>query len=208
MRRILKFSLLLPMAVALLFFTPARADAITLQEIIDMTRAGISDDVLLALIDVDRSVYPVDPATLTKLKQSGVSETVMVAIVKSGRTPAPELPPPPVAAVPQDPPEPQIVYVERERPVVREIHEVVVPVPVYYVAVGSPYGRHINRGVSADVVISPDQLPRSLSNPFGVITPLQQPQPKRAEPVYWGWGGKLRPDAWQPAPAPRGPRDR
>jgi hypothetical protein len=29
--------------------------------------------------------------------------------------------------------------------------------------------------------------------------PVQQ-QPK--EPVYWGWGGKLRPDAWDPGVKP------
>jgi hypothetical protein len=205
MRRILKISLLLPMTLAILVAAPARADAITLQEIIDMTRAGISDDVLLALIEVDKGVFPVDTATLSKLKQAGVSETVMVAIVKSGRTPAPVPSTPPVDVAPQDPPEPQVVYVERERPVVREIHEIVVPVPVY-VAVASPGIRHRGNAVVGDVLTTPDMLPRSLSNPFGTITPQQLPQKERAEPVYWGWGGKRRPDSWDPAPAPRSPR--
>jgi hypothetical protein len=207
MRRIVKFSLLLPMALALVILAPSRADAITIQEIMDMTRAGISDDVLLALIEVDRSVFPVDTATLTKLKQAGVSETVMVAIVKSGRTPVPAPEAPPVDVAPQTPPEPQVVYVDREPTVIREIHEVVVPVPVYVAvgSVGSPRIRHHADVVSA--VNTPDTLLRSLSNPFGTIGPQPEPQ-KRAEPVYWGWGGKRRPDSWDPAPDERTSRKR
>jgi hypothetical protein len=200
MRRIFRFSLLLPMALAfaLVIVTPARADAITLQEIIDMTRAGISDDVLLALIEVDRAVFPIDTATLTKLKQAGVSEPVMIAIVKSGRTPAPAPEQPPVDVAPQTPPEPQVVYVEREPTVVREIHEVVVPVPVY-VAVGTSRSRR--HADVVNVVSTADTSPLTPFNPFGTITPQPEPQNKRAEPVYWGWGGKRRPDSWDPTPS-------
>jgi hypothetical protein len=28
--------------------------------------------------------------------------------------------------------------------------------------------------------------------------PVSRPSPRQVEPVYWGWGGKLRPDAWKP----------
>src|SRR5262249_26319161 len=161
---------------------------------IDMTHAGISDDVLLALIEVDKGVFPVDTATLTKLKQAGVSERVVVAMVKSGRTPAPVPEQLPVDVAAQTPPDPQVVYVDPEPTVVREIQEVVVPVPVY-VAVGTTRSRRHGDVVE---VVTPDQLPRSLSNPFGTITPQPQPQPKRSEPVYWGWDGKRRPDTWDP----------
>ena len=56
-----------------LALAPARADAITLREIMELTRAGLSDDVLLALIEVDQRVFPIDPATLKMLKDAGVS---------------------------------------------------------------------------------------------------------------------------------------
>jgi hypothetical protein len=32
--------------------------------------------------------------------------------------------------------------------------------------------------------------------PARTVTPR-----KPAEPVYWGWGGKRRPDSWDPSPA-------
>ena len=39
------------------------ADALTIRDIIELTKAGLPDEVLLALIDVDRGVYATDPAT-------------------------------------------------------------------------------------------------------------------------------------------------
>jgi hypothetical protein len=126
----------------------------------------------------------------------------MVAIVKSGRTPLPDTGQPPMlAADPHDDPAPapQIYVLERESPAVREV---VVPVPVY-VAVGSVGRRshgHLTSGAS-----SYDAL-RTPFNPFGPlpIANAQQPvsRPRPVEPVYWGWGGKLRPDAWKPTPEP------
>ncbi len=173
---------LIPIIAMALLFAPSTADAITLREIVELSRAGIGDDVLLALIEIDQRVFPIDTNTLRMLKESGVSEKVIVAIVRSGRVPAPELEQfPPDATLP--PPEPEVVVVERERPVVREVAvPVAVPVPVYV-----PVVRRLRDHRDED-------------------------RPKPAPPVYWGWGGKLRPDAWKPAeetrpPDPRNPRN-
>jgi hypothetical protein len=181
------------MVLVLLAASAGRADAITLTEIIELSRAGISDDVLLALIEVDQRVFAIDPATLKTLKDAGVSAPVIVAIVKSGRTPQPQPEPQPLVdlRVP-DPPDPQVVFVDR--PVVREV-QVAVPVPVY-VAVGS---RSRSRHRDASYVVPPSPFV-----PFGNTVDVRPPErPRRVEPVYWGWGGKLRPDAWQPDPTPR-----
>jgi len=165
----------------------ARAEAITLREIVELTRAGLSDEVLLALIEVDQRVFAIDPDTLKSLKDAGVSPAVIVAIVKSGRMPQPQ-PDPVVEVPPPDPPQPQVIVVDR--PVV---HEVVVPVPVYVAVGGRSYTRHRQQ---------PYVVPPTPFAPFGTLvapTAVERPEPrKRPEPVYWGWGGKLRPDAWQP----------
>jgi hypothetical protein len=189
--------LAVPIALAVLALSPARASAVTLKEIIELTRAGVSEEVLLALIEIDPRVFPIDPATLSELKRAGVSERVMVAIVKSGRTPMP--PPDPGLVTPPEPapaPEPQVVVIEREQPI---IHEVPVAVPVYVVV---PQGRY--RSHSSGTAYS------SLRTPFAPFGPVSAPivqdtlpddrlhQRKPPEPVYWGWGGKLRPDAWKP----------
>ena len=165
------------LAVGLALY-PVRAEAITLREVIDLSKAGVGEEVLLALIEIDQRVFPIDPATIRALKAAGVSEKVILAIVRSGRTPAPQPDVDPVLVAP-DPPPPQVVVVERERPVV---HEVAVPVPVY---VAVPVDRHSIDRHSKSVHDDRDDRSR-----------------KPAEPVYWGWGGKLRPDAWQPAGTP------
>jgi hypothetical protein len=53
-----------------------------LKDIVDLTKAGLGDEVLIALIDVDGGVFDVDAATLSRLKAAGVSEKVIVALVK------------------------------------------------------------------------------------------------------------------------------
>jgi hypothetical protein len=171
----------IPLAAIIAFvvsLAPARADAITLREVIDLTRAGLGEEVLLALIEIDPRVFPIDPETLRMLKDAGVSERVIVAIVKSGRTPAIVPEPPPVVqdAAPM-PPEPQVVYVERE-PVVREV---AVPIAVYF-----PVPVRTHRRVHGDDLLRDRTI---------------EERRKPAEPVYWGWGGKLRPDAWKPSPS-------
>jgi len=168
---------------------PAHADAITLREVVELTKAGVGEEVLLALIEIDQRVFPVDPATIRALKEAGVSEKVIVAIVRSGRTPAPPPEVEPVLVAP-DPPPPQIVVVERERPIVREVS---VPVPVYIAVPVDRHSRsgHDNHSTSAHDAKSADGDRDDRSR-------------KPAEPVYWGWGGKLRPDAWgQPSPTER-----
>ncbi len=175
--------------VAAIAASPSRAEAITLREIVELTRAGLSEDVLLALIEVDQRVFSIDPDTLKSLKDAGVSPAVIVAIVKSGRMPQPQ-PDPVVDVQPPDPPPPQVVVVER--PVVHEV-PVAVPVPVYVAVGGRSHARHREQ---------PYLVPPTPFAPFGtpdVSRAVERPEPrKRPEPVYWGFGGKLRPDAWQP----------
>lgn len=158
-----------------LLLVPARADALTLREVIELSRAGLGDEVLLALIEIDQRIFPVDPDTLRALKEAGVSERVIVAIVKSGRMVNLAADAPAAIAEALPPPEPSVVYVDRERPVVREV---AVPVPV---AVYVPVPVRVHHG---------RREPRDIDEPR-----------KPAEPVYWGWGGKLRPDAWTPSAA-------
>jgi hypothetical protein len=200
MRRLL----FVPLIAAALSAVPSAASAVTLKEIVELTRAGLSDDILLALIEIDPRVYPVDPETLRMLKESGVSERVIIAMVKSGRTPPPQPPvqqPPIEMMTPPPPPEPEVVVVER--PVVREVAVAVpvyVPVPVVPVA---PVVVHPSRVVDPSRALSDYDL-RGVDRLGVGFDRLEIAQPKRAEPVYWGWGGKRRPDSWpveQPRPS-------
>ena len=46
----------------------ARAEALTIRDIIELSRSGLGEDVLLALIEVDRGIYGIDTDTLKSLK--------------------------------------------------------------------------------------------------------------------------------------------
>jgi hypothetical protein len=174
--------LVLALIVAILPAVAKAQQTPSLRDLIELSKAGVGDDVLLALIEVHRPVYPVDPETLKGLKAAGVSSKVMVAMVKSGREAEAEPAMPVVSPTPIPPPvtsPPHVVVIEHEREAPR-VREVVVPVAVQY-----PVHSRFVYPVRTD-------RPRT-------ETP---PRPK-AEPVYWGWGGKLRPDAWQPAGHPK-----
>ena len=172
MRRIIIIASLLLSAV------PAAAQSVTVRDVVELSKAGLGAEAILALIEVNRPVFPVDVETLKSLKDAGVEPAVILAMIKSGRTtPLPELPAPVPLELPTAP-APQVVIVdhhleEHHEPRVREI---AVPVPVYIPV------RPGFRGIDHHV-------------------PVPRQQPRQAEPIYWGWGGKLRPDAWKPTVA-------
>ena len=74
--------------VAVVVLAAGRAEAVTIRDLIELSKAGLGDEVLIALIEVDRQVFNIDAATLKKMKEAGVSETVIVALIRSGRTAA------------------------------------------------------------------------------------------------------------------------
>ena len=131
--------------VALLAMSAARAEALTIRDVVELTRAGLGDDVLLALIEVDPSVFPIDTETLKYLKESGVSQRVIVAMVRSARTPPPPVAPEPfITQVAPQAPEPQVVVIDHHEP--ERVREVPVAVPVYIPVVQrSRISRHVGR---------------------------------------------------------------
>ncbi|MEO8522215.1 MAG: hypothetical protein ABI603_12680, partial [Acidobacteriota bacterium] len=95
---------------------PRLAAALTVHDVVELTRAGLGEETLLALIDVDASVFPIDTPTLTSLKTAGVSERVIVAMIRSGRNSTAALaadPAPAAEMTAAEPaPAPQVIVVE------------------------------------------------------------------------------------------------
>ena len=69
----------------LLAIAPATASAVTIDQIVALSKAGISEPIILALIDRDKTVFSIDPEQLVTLKRDGISENVIIAMLKSGR---------------------------------------------------------------------------------------------------------------------------
>jgi hypothetical protein len=178
-------------AIALL--GAGRAEAVTIRELIDLSKAGLGDEVLIALIEVDRRVFTVDPATVKQLKEAGISDAVIVALIRTAK-PVVEQPVAPVAA--PEPRQPEVLVVEHRDPApapapAPAAYPVPVAVPVY-VPVPTP-SRGLGRRETVTTVLPTDQ---------GLVK-ARVPVPAncvKAEPVYWGFGGKLRPGSWEPPP--------
>ena len=171
MRRILMLlCLILPLAAA-------RADALTVRDVIELSKAGVGEDVLLALVEVDRGIFPNDVATIKALKQAGVSEKVITAMVRKGRMPQE----PPAAPAPE--PEPQITT----PPIVIEHHDIIehhdveqvmVPYTVYPFPVFVSGGRRTHQDTSVTTVPSSLVLSGAPIVPAGApILPVGRPLP-------------------------------
>jgi hypothetical protein len=69
--------------LALLLLAPTAASAVTVDQIVAMSKAGVTDAVIIALIERDKTVFALDPAQLVELQQAGVAEAVTVAMLRS-----------------------------------------------------------------------------------------------------------------------------
>jgi len=184
--------------VALVVVAPRPAEAVTVRDIIELSKAGLGEPVLLALIEVDRSVFAIDTVTLKRLKDAGVSDTVIVAMIRSGRQ-APEpasivaQEPQPLQAPPQEP-EPQVVVIDHhDQPApAPAAYPVVVPVPVYVpVQSRATTARRARETVETTIQTDHGAVRARVPLPANCV---------KAQPVYWGFDGKLRPGSWEPPP--------
>jgi hypothetical protein len=101
-----------------LALAPRPVSGLTVQDVVSLTKAGVSDDVVLTLIERDNSIMPIDSAQLITLKRDGVSERIVIAMLRSGRQPEPPASAPSQVNVPAPSSEPSLLIVGHgpERP--------------------------------------------------------------------------------------------
>jgi hypothetical protein len=197
-----------------------RADAITVRDVIELTKAGLSEEVLLALIESDRNVFTLDAATMRALKEAGVTDRVMLALIHNGRTPVPAsvdaVPQPAVAPQAQAEPEPRVIVIDHHD--AQPEAQMVVPVATAFpggfgvstagFGVGVPAGVAVGYpgvGFPGAIGFQSNRVTRNVIVPTtdGGVVKANVPLPPNcvnAQPVYWGYGGKLRPGSWAPPP--------
>jgi hypothetical protein len=94
------------------------AQAVTNYDLVEMTRAGLSEDLIVSTIQSRGGRFDLSPGGLIALKQSGVSDRVVLAAQSMGRSgnvaPAPAV----VAPAPVVVSQPPVMYVE-PAPVIR-----------------------------------------------------------------------------------------
>ena len=176
--------------------TPARA--VTLGEVVALTEAGLSPQVLVALIETGGRVYDVGTQDLVRLKQSGVDDRVLVALIRRSLR---------SVASASSTAEPVEAF-ERAGPLIigRRASRVTAPPRSRGFTVRRPSvltgafpapgtGR---RGVRPFVSSMAPDPALSVFNSFGAAFGREAivAAPAAASPTYWGWGGTLRPGAW------------
>jgi hypothetical protein len=65
--------------------TPEVASAVTVDQVAELSKAGVSEAVILALIDRDRTVFSLDADQILTLHRDGLTDRIIVAMLKSGR---------------------------------------------------------------------------------------------------------------------------
>jgi hypothetical protein len=81
-------ALLVGILAAVATLMPRPAAAVTVDEIVALSKAGVSEAVILALLDRDGTVLTIAPAQIVSLKREGLSDTLILAMLKNGRAEA------------------------------------------------------------------------------------------------------------------------
>ena len=169
------------------------AAATTAAQLVELMKAGLGDDVLIALIQTDGSTFHLSADDILQLHRQGLSDKVIRAMQETARkSPAA----PPTAAEPPD--ATQAAPVAPVSPV--EVQQVLQPTAPSVVNVFQTVTQRVEPAAAAPVSLPFYGLPIL---PAAIRTPVVAP----ATPVYWGWGGQRRPDSWDPRPAPADARD-
>jgi hypothetical protein len=76
--------LFVPLVLLFALLSPAPASAVTINEIISLSKAGVSEPVILALIDRDKTVFTLSAEQLVTLQKAGVTDTIVIAMLRAG----------------------------------------------------------------------------------------------------------------------------
>ena len=174
--------------------------ATTADQLVALARAGLDEDILIALIQTDGSVFQLTADDILELHRQGLSDRVILAMLQTAMRPAAEnrIPDTPAAQ------EPQAVSSEsafKARP----------PAAVPPVArrVFRPFDAPMATGatVANDAPVTIDEpVVTEVLVPVAVPVPVpahgHAPSHVQSSPVYWGWGGQRRPDSWDDGSPP------
>ena len=146
---------------------------------------------LIELIKMDDITYPLDPSRLRALKGAGVSDHVLLALLRSGRSADGDLP----GAARRDATR-RTTRSDGCRPTTRAACEsvvtsiVLVPTRPARAIGGRQRAPGPQTALGFGGVSGLSALSTRTTRTTGTVTNT------RCEPVYWGWGGKKRPGSW------------
>ena len=202
-------------SVLLAILAAPPAAAATIQDLIKLKAAGLSDDILIALIEADGSVFHLKADDVIAIRKEGLSEKVIMAMIATAvkRTqpvanPAPAVaaPPragatraeaPPAAAPPTAAPAPADQYGAEQTLPADQSAQITVPPGTAPVTINVT--QKVEQKVEAPPQRTYDSYPLYTTYPYYYVgVPVVRPSfPVAPAPVYWGFGGTRRPGSWR-----------
>lgn len=198
-----RFVLCAPTTLLFLLLTARPAAALSVQDILDLSRAGVSEEVIVALIEASDERFALDATQILELRTAGVSDRVLVAMLRSGRRFERSTLERADAERPEAAPPPTGVLLGHGHTGCAHRRVALIPVPVV-VARAPRRSGHVDAAAVSETGFG--TLPPALSG-FGALPPRTPvaTSPAAATP-FWGWGGTRRPGAWgqprEPASSP------
>ena len=184
---------------ALLVVGPAAtlAHAVTVADLINLRANGVSDDILVALIQTDGTVFKLAADDIIDLKKRGLSDRVLLAMLLNGkRVPMnssvaagtePAAPKPASDAAVTDASQPaQRAEADRQTPVVNVTQTV-----TQTVEQAPPANTGYYPGFYTTPFLAFPAFPATYARPVHDSRPIQK--------EYWGFNGTRRPDSWTPS---------
>ena len=86
--------------------TPDSAWAVSTRDLIELSKAGLGDEVLVALIEADGTVFNLDAPRILELRAAGISERVITAMLRNASRPTSASAPAAADGQTADPPQP------------------------------------------------------------------------------------------------------
>ena len=167
------------------------ASAVTIRDLLNLKNAGLSDDILIALMESDGSVFYLTADEVISLRRQGLSERVLLAMIETGKKLQQQQPP----AVAPD--------MALESPVYEQIAQPPLTLQVSQVNeqyVEQPQSRYADYPMTYPYAY-PFGYPIAVPVFVSTVDRLHGKDIGRREPVYWGFGGQRRPDSWGARPA-------
>jgi hypothetical protein len=158
--------------------------AVTPQDLVKLHIAGLSDDILIALIASDGSTFKLTADEIIGLRNQGLSERVLHAMLMAGK----EVPVQAAAAARDRVPAGALVLYDLSQAIAAADPA---PAPVVNVTQTQTVEQRVEQPrVETQTVYVPVHVG------FPVVARPHEPE-KKPEPVYWGFGGQRRPDTWK-----------
>ncbi|HEX5217893.1 MAG TPA: hypothetical protein VFV98_20675 [Vicinamibacterales bacterium] len=216
------------MLAVLLVIGPAAtlAYAVSIADLVNLRANGVSDEILIALIQNDGTVFKLSADDVLELKKRGLSDRVVLAMLLNGRrgqtnapAPAPIPAPPPAAEEPRAPSLGQVtptdeaqrsqrIDVDRQPAVINVSQNVTQTVeqaqpssePQSVPVACNPYGSVFP--FASNCSASP-AYPAYAAYPvypaYFSNGPARDAREREAPRQYWGFNGERRPDSWAPS---------